>query len=50
MMEVVQYAIIIYKQWTVYIYGALVMTVGATYILFKKNHICEKLVYMIKYQ
>ena len=39
----VRYAIIIYQNWTMYKYIALVIKDSTTYILYKSPHICEEL-------
>ena len=45
----VQYAIIIYQNWTMYKSVALVPKDSTTHILYKSPHMCEDIVYIFKY-
>ena len=49
MKEFVQYVTIIYQNWTIYTYVALVLKETVINILYKSLHFCEEIVYVLKY-
>ena len=45
----VDYIIIIYQNWTIYTYVALLLREIVSNILYKSLHFCEEIVYVINY-
>ena len=45
----VDYVIIIYQNWTIYTYVALLLRETVSNILYKSLHFCEEIVYVINY-
>ena len=44
----VKYVIIIYQNWTIYTYVALVLKENTTHMHYKYPHVCEEIVYVLE--